>query len=74
MQRRFSVPEPIISYVLRADKSGRQYEYLNYSFVRARKNTDWFYEWEPPTLSLNGNGRPPSQRPVPIGVGTVGGG
>jgi hypothetical protein len=40
----------------RADKSGRRQEYLNYSFVRARENTDWFYEWEPPTLSLNGSG------------------
>jgi hypothetical protein len=56
----------------RADKSGRRYEYLQYSIERARENTSWFYEWESPTLSLNGNGRPSSQRPVPIGVGTVG--
>jgi AAA domain len=56
----------------RTDKSGRRYEYLQYSIERARENIGWFYEWESPTLSLNGNGTPSSQRPVPIGVGTVG--
>ena len=61
-----------LSGLHRADKSGRRHEYLNYSIQRARENTDWFYEWEPPTLSLNGSGGSSSQRPVPIGVGTVG--
>jgi AAA domain len=56
----------------RADKSGRRHEYLTYSFVRARENTDWFYEWEPLTLSLNGKDRPPSQRPNPYRNGAVG--
>ena len=49
----------------RTDKSGRRYEYLQYSIERARKNTGWFYEWDPPTLSANGNGRPSSERPAP---------
>jgi len=43
---------------LSRDKSTKRGDYLQRSINRARKNVDWFYDWEPQKVAFGGNSKP----------------